>query len=130
MKKKTAKKAKVTYNFNKDSFLGSSTFEILNINKKYPNLDEVAFSVDFLIWREGFRKEAIGYARGYAKARAIAFKLYLVTMIAFLVTSLFLMFIVTSSQNDIKKFESQNLKINEPIQLYNIGTGSNLPVLK
>lgn len=118
MKKKTEKKVKAKYNFNKDSFLGSSTLEILNINKKYPNLDEVAFSVDFLIWREGFRKEARGYARGYAEAKRIALRLVTATVISFLITSLFLCLVVKKYQNDIKEFESQNIKLEEPIQLY------------
>ena len=118
MKKKTEKKVKAKYNFNKDSFLGSSTIEILNINKKYPNLDEVAFSVDFLIWREGFRKEARGYARGYNEARKIAFKLIIATLLSALVASLFLGLVAKKYQNDIKEFESQNIKLEEPIQLY------------
>jgi len=117
MKKKKEVKAK-KYNFNKDSFLGSSTLEILNINKKYPNLDEVAFSVDFLIWREGFRKEAIDYARGYNETRKIAFKLIIATLLSALAASLFLGLVAKKYQNDIKEFESQNIKLEEPIQLY------------
>jgi hypothetical protein len=129
MKKKKEVKAK-KYNFNKDSFLGSSTLEILNINKKYPNLDEVAFSVDFLIWREGFRKEAISYARGYNEAKSIALRLMVVMALSFLVTSLFFGLVAKKYQNDIKDFESQNIKLEEPIQLYNVGVGSNIPCFK
>lgn len=129
MKKKKEVKAK-KYNFNKDSFLGSSTLEILNINKKYPNLDEVAFSVDFLIWREGFRKEARGYARGYNEARRTAYKLIIATLLSAIAASLFFCLVAKKCQNDIKDFESQNIKLEEPIQLYNVGVGSNIPCFK
>lgn len=93
-------------------------------------LDEVLTITNFFVKQEGSIREDIGYNRGYSKARSIAFKLYLVSMIAFLISSLFLMFIVNTSKNDIKKFEDKNLKIEEPLKLYNVGVGSNLPCFK
>lgn len=101
-----------------------------SFKKNTYSLDDMLIITNFFAKQEGSVRESIGYNRGYAKAKEIAFKLYLVSTIAFLISSLFLIFIVKTSKNDIKKFEDQNLKLEEPLKLYNVGVGSNLPCFK